>query len=109
MITLDLSTEEARLLLNFEGGVSTNDLFSRVIDLNGLKVVPVHLEEYSDYNMCDPWFSKYQHESFLRVKIELEPVRTVKSKEQILAEESVEKAKAALQASQDVLNKLKEK
>lgn len=46
----------------------------------------------------------------------LEPVCLVKSKEQILAEEavlkaeqSVEKAKEALQASQDVLNKIKEK
>ena len=110
MITVDLSLEEAKLLLNLEVGVlSPNDLFSRVIDLNGLKVVPVHLEEYSDYNVYDSWFSKYQYESFLRVKIKLEPVRIAKSKEQILAEEAVEKAKAALQASEDVLNKLKEK
>ena len=109
MITVDLSLEEARLLLNLEGGVSSNDLFSRVIDLNGLKVVPVRLEEYSDSSRYDPWINKYQYESSFRVKIELEPVRVVKSKEQLLAEESVAKAEQSLGAAKKTLQQIKEK
>ena len=48
----------------------------------------------------------YPHFETIRIDVE---ICTPKSQEQTLAEESVEKAKAALQASQDVLNKLKEK
>lgn len=106
MITIDLPLEEARLLLGVTGDANAIQSIlhsQKIIKLNGLSVVC----QYFSWHITteDGWFGR----PVTMIKLDLMPVRLVTPKEQLDAEEAVEKAKASLEAAQKVLESVKGK
>lgn len=109
MITVDLPMEEAKLLFDLKTNEELLDtlLVTRpIIKLNDLSVVVVNLSTYQN-NSSNIW--GYRNDPRQMVRMDLESVRLIIPKEQLDAEEAVEKAKASLEAAQKVLESVKGK
>jgi hypothetical protein len=77
------------------------------IVVNGETCIGV-IREWSQYGeqQCETAYYEYRRPGY-KYSFELETIETVKSPQEIAAEESVRKAESALQAAKDVLGKVK--
>lgn len=106
MITVDLPMEEAKLLLGVTGDIDAiRSLLNsnKIIKINGLSVVAMNFSFYTVAE--DRWFGR----PVTKISMDLVPMHLITPKEQLDAEEAVEKAKASLEAAQKVLESVKGK